>query len=100
MICISEFELPEKETFYIDGFEFRMTCIACPEQYDVFNEYGVQVAYIRLRGGSLRVEVPDCCGETVYIHEFLDAMKGCFRSPRQRIRYLKKIAKILKNKNV
>ena len=42
------------------------TCGACPEQYDVFNEGNVQVGYIRLRHGTLRVDCPDCGGETVY----------------------------------
>ena len=27
------------------------TCHACPEQYDVFNEEGIQVGYLRLRWG-------------------------------------------------
>ena len=100
MICISEIEFPEKETFYIEGLEFRMTCIGCPEQYDVFDSDGVQVAYVRLRHGYLSVEVPDCGGETVYTHQFIEKMLGCFKNDKQRMRYLIRIANILKNKNV
>jgi hypothetical protein len=38
----------------------------CPEQYDVFDETGKQVAYYRLRHGSFRVDAPECGGETIY----------------------------------
>lgn len=38
----------------IDGYVFRCTCVACPEQYDVYlgDKY---VAYVRKRWGHLRV---------------------------------------------
>jgi len=47
------------ETIYDDiikrnGYEFRRTCLACPEQYDVFKN-GKYVAYIRKRWGRLTV---------------------------------------------
>jgi hypothetical protein len=44
----------------------KMTCGACPEQYDALDEEGNLVGYLRLRWGSFRVEVPDCGGETIY----------------------------------
>lgn len=48
----------------------KETCGACPEQYDVFledeNFEKKQVAYLRLRYGRFRADVPDCGGETVY----------------------------------
>ena len=94
VICISDFDNLELNSFYIRGFEFKMTCVACPEQYDVFDADGVQVAYVRLRHGCLSVDVPNCGDETIYMHVFRSAM-GCFENKRQRIRYLKKIAKIL-----
>lgn len=37
---------------------FVKTCDACPEQYDVFDENGYKVAYVRLRHGWLSVECP------------------------------------------
>lgn len=37
-----------------NGYEFRCTCLACPEQYDVFKD-GKYVAYIRKRWGHLTV---------------------------------------------
>ena len=52
--------------FYLLGYKFVSTCFACPEQYDVFDPDGNQVAYLRLRHGSFRVDVPDSGGETIY----------------------------------
>lgn len=49
----------------IHGYRLKRTCHACPEQYDVFAD-GTHVAYMRLRNGYFRVDVPDCGGETVY----------------------------------
>lgn len=47
-----EFELPvhKEEKFY--GYTFKMTCSACPEQYDVYKGKKY-VAYIRKRWGHL-----------------------------------------------
>ena len=94
-ICISDFDNFELNSFYIGDFEFKLTCVAFPEQYDVFDAYGVKVAYVRLRQGCLSVDVSNCGDETIYTHNFLSRM-GCFKNKRQRIRYLKKIAKILR----
>lgn len=45
----------------------RMTCLACPEQYDAFvDDSETQVGYLRLRHGHFRVDFPDCSGETIY----------------------------------
>lgn len=46
----------------------KMTCSACPEQYDAFL-WGKQVGYLRLRHGSFRVDYPDCGDETIYTAE-------------------------------
>lgn len=48
----------------INGYDLKMTCSACPEQYDVFKN-GEQVGYLRLRHGEFTAEVPNCGGETV-----------------------------------
>lgn len=60
-----------------------MTCSACPEQYDVFDENDKQVAYVRLRHGVLRVVVPDCGGEEV-IHQDFSDNRGAFEGPGER----------------
>ena len=39
---------------------------ACPEQYDVLDSQGNQVAYLRLRHGSYTVSVPDVGGKILY----------------------------------
>jgi hypothetical protein len=44
-----------------------LTCGACPEQYDAFDETGRMVGYLRLRHGSFRVDCPDSGGTTVYM---------------------------------
>jgi hypothetical protein len=50
----------------IHGYRLQQTCGACPEQYDVFDDLGQQVAYFRLRHGGFRVNVPDHGGEVIY----------------------------------
>ena len=50
----------------IHGYRLKQTCLACPEQYDVFDDLGQQVAYLRLRHGGFRAIVPDYGGEQVY----------------------------------
>lgn len=53
------------ETVTIDGVELRLTCGACPEQYDAYIG-DEQVAYLRLRHGEFDAECPDCGGERVF----------------------------------
>lgn len=50
----------------IDGYKFVLTCFACPEQYDVFDNENNQVAYLRLRYGHFKVHCPDYGGDIVY----------------------------------
>lgn len=54
-----------KKLYLKNGLEIKVTCEACPEQYEVFKD-GKQVAYYRLRHGEFRVDYPDCGGETIY----------------------------------
>ena len=54
-----------KVELYIHGYRLVRTCSACPEQYDVYDQKGTQCAYIRLRHGMLRVDVPDV-GHTIF----------------------------------
>lgn len=69
----------------IHGYRLRLTCGACPEQYDVFDSLGQQVAYFRLRHGTFRVDVPDCGGETIYTAN--PEGDGAF-TREERVRYL------------
>lgn len=52
------------------------TCIACPEQYDAFDEDGEMVGYLRLRHGVFRVHYPNV-GDTV-VYEAKTIGDGCF----------------------
>jgi hypothetical protein len=80
----------------ISGLRFVMTCIACPEQYDVFDPAGKQVGYVRLRHGELRCDYPRCGGETIY--EVEPAGDGCFDSDEERNYHLEKIVRCIKKK--
>lgn len=46
-------------------YDLKITCEACPEQYDVFRN-GKQVAYFRLRHGYFYVSVPNCSDNIIY----------------------------------
>lgn len=50
----------------INGYKLVLTCPACPEQYDVFDNDGKKMGYLRLRHGWFRADAP-CRGvDTVY----------------------------------
>jgi len=83
-------KVPEKVKMWelgvmIHGYRLKQTCSACPEQYDVFDDLGQQVAYFRLRHGGFRVDVPDCGGETIYTAN--PEGDGIF-TREERVRYL------------
>ena len=63
-----------------------LTCGACPESYDCFDENGKIVAYLRLRHGHFTVHCPDVGGDLVY--EADPRGDGIFDSD-ERGRYLK-----------
>lgn len=87
-------------TYYKDGqpiYKFIETCRACPEQYDVLDLNGGQVAYVRLRFGLLRVDVPDVGGETIYLKIFPDEYKGTFANEEERVKYLTEISEVIGN---
>jgi hypothetical protein len=88
--------MTERKDVYINGLRFVMTCIACPEQYDVFDGSGKQVGYVRLRHGELRCDYPDCGGETIY--EVDPAGDGCFDTDEERDYHLKEIALRIREK--
>ena len=70
--------------------EFCMTCSGCPEQYDVFDDDGNEIAYVRLRWGLLYCECP-FDGDTVYEVRFPDEYKGTFASEEERMFHLSRI---------
>ena len=85
----------------IKGLNFKMTCSASPEQYDVYDSSGKQVGYVRLRWGGLSCTYPDVCGEEIYYANVGSDYCGVFENNNQRMMYLNKIAdKILKTTNV
>ncbi len=53
---------------HINNYFLKLTCGACPEQYDVFKD-DKQVGYLRLRHGFFYADHPDCGGERVYESE-------------------------------
>jgi len=71
---------------YIKGYELQLTCSACPEQYDVFNNQNIMCAYLRLRHGWFYAAVPDVGGKIVYQTKSSDG-DGCFED-NERLKYL------------
>lgn len=82
----------------IKGLNFLLTCSVCPEQYDVGNEKGDIVGYVRLRHGELTCSYPYVGGETIYLHYFDDNWMGRFDDDEQRMMYLNIIAEKIINK--
>lgn len=80
----------------IQGLNFKKTCDACPEQYDVFKG-DKMVGYVRLRWGNLSCCYPDYEGEEIYSKSFDDAWQGEFEDDNERNKYLIIIANELNN---
>lgn len=53
-----------EQSFTIMGCTLRLTCYACPEQYDVYRD-DKQIGYLRLRHGNFTAEYPDVGGKLV-----------------------------------
>lgn len=90
-----DWQQPYEPVIEIQGLTFRLTCWACPEQYDVFLPSGKQIGYVRLRHGGLRASCPDYGGDEVYWCNFDDGWKGLFDSDEERQEHLKKIAEAI-----
>lgn len=80
----------------IEGLDFKKTCDACPEQYDVFKGDKL-VGYVRLRWGVLSCRYPDYEGDEIYSESFDDGWQGEFEDDNERNKYLIIIAKELNN---
>lgn len=72
-----------REMIEIKGYQLKLTCGSCPEQYDVFKE-GKYVAYFRLRHGYFRASSPS--QKTTY-YEAETEGDGSFE-PEERMKYL------------
>lgn len=94
---MQEAQLPLVKKLYTkNGLELKITCGACPEQYEVFKD-GKQVAYYRLRHGEFRVDYPECGGETIYEAEpFGD---GMFETNERLIYLTRAMRKVLQKIN-
>ena len=76
----------------IKGLNFINTCKRWPEQYDVKDENGNQVAYVRLRFGILYCKVPGIGGKEIYTKYFDNDMIGFFVKDEEREFFLNEIA--------
>jgi hypothetical protein len=89
------YQLPLIKKLYAkNGFYLKLTCSACPEQYEVYKD-GVQVAYYRLKHGEFMVDYPECGGETIYESE--PNGDGMF-DDNERLVYLTKALRIVQQK--
>ena len=69
-----------------DSWELRLTCGACPEQYELYDKHQRIAGYFRLRYGSFYVAFPDVGGEVVYQHEYHgDPLLGVFPDQEHRV---------------
>jgi hypothetical protein len=75
----------------INGYELVNTCMACPEQYDVYKE-GKYVGYLRLRHGQFRAENES--GKVVYTA--IPIGDGMF-TPEEREKYLAEAIQAIEN---
>ena len=87
---------PKEYDKQINGYDLKCTCSACPEQYDVFDEHGARVGYLRLRHGVFRADYPYCGGETVYTSYPLG--DGCFEAD-ERDEELRRAVVLLRKKH-
>lgn len=88
----STLERMEAGSLKVNGLTFERTCFAHPEQYDVYDENGQVIGYVRLRWGYLTCECPTVGGEVIYLANIGDGCTGAFQSEAQRSAYLESIA--------
>lgn len=84
------------EMAYIHGLLFVQTCQCCPEQYDIYYK-GDQIGYLRYRYGVLDLRYRNVAGPCIYKKTIGDNMDGYLGN--QRVKYLKKCARVLKQRN-
>lgn len=76
-------------------YTFLKTCDCCPEQYEVFDQYGRRVGYVRYRYGRLMCQVPDVGGHVVFDQHIGGELDGCFENNEERQYYLELIAEAI-----
>jgi hypothetical protein len=74
--------------------ELKLTCEACPEQYDAFY-LGKKIGYLRLRHGIFTVDYP-FCGEKIIFTAYPEG-DGMFFDEEERSYYLGKAKIALMN---
>ncbi len=73
-------------------YNWVKTCDASPEQYDVFDKDGKQVAYVRARWGVISVDCPDVMENRVFSESFsVNDYAGCFEDDEHRARFFPRI---------
>ena len=88
----------EQSPVTLGGAAFRLTSIACPEQYDVDLDEARNRGYVRLRHGELTADyLPDGdFDRRVQVFErYLGEDAPCFESNEERAEYLTQIAEKL-----
>lgn len=86
---------PQYREIEVGGLRFKMTCGACPEQYDVLDG-NTKVGYVRLRHGRLTAESPDS-GDALLLDTDDFYGDGIFEDPNERGFWLHRIAALLKD---
>lgn len=84
---------PIENTYEIDRLMFRVTAVASPEQYDIFDAEGIQVGYFRLRHGLAEVDCPKWNGRNVWVKVLEDTHYHCFATEEERLTQLADVAK-------
>ena len=82
--------------YAIDGLLFKLSCVACPEQFDVIDGRGKSSGYVRLRHGELRVDYPGCLDENILHELYGHGECGVFESEEDRVKQLTRIAGVIK----
>jgi hypothetical protein len=73
-------------------YNWVKTCDASPEQYDVFDKDGKQIAYVRARWSRITVDCPDAMENRVFDEQFTDTgWDGCFEDDEHRARFFPRI---------
>ena len=73
-------------------YNWVKTCDACPEQYDILDENGKTIAYVRARWGIIYCDCPDVMGDRVFSESFsVNDYAGCFEDDEHRSRYFHRI---------
>lgn len=76
------------------GLKFKNEGMCAPEQYDVFDDFGV-IAYVRYRYGKLWVDYPWVGGDAILYEELGGQYQGCFTDDDERETKLNEVAKTI-----